>query len=239
MSFRSFLRPFALLAPICLLACGGEAPEPKTADDDAVTLEEEDDSGVSVSSEIGGLNQEKVDEVFAETVSSLTKCLNQGSRRNEYLGGAVNFFIRIGSSGEIDHARMAESTLGDRDTEKCMLGALRKHHWPKPVGGEVGLASKSLDFDPPSDVRPPTEWSQSDVDETLSKMGDDVYGCKKGSRARITATMYVDTNGSVIGAGIASDDDSGESAADCLVDLLKRTTFPSPGSWPAKVSFRL
>jgi hypothetical protein len=39
--------------------------------------------------------------------------------------------------------------------------------------------------------------------------------------------------------GIASSDESGEKAADCLVDLLKGAKFPSPGSWPAKVTFSL
>ena len=30
---------------------------------------------------------------------------------------------------------------------------------PKPVGGDVGLARKSFDFDPPNDVRPPADYS--------------------------------------------------------------------------------
>jgi hypothetical protein len=41
----------------------------------------------------------------------------------------------------------------------------------------------------------------------------------------------------VISAGIAPPDDRGERSVDCMVDVIKGLKFPSPGSWPAKVTF--
>ena len=55
----------------------------------------------------------------------------------------------------------------------------------------------------------------------------------------MTATVYVDPDGGALTAGVASSDDSGEEAADCVVGVLKDAKYPSPGSWPAKVTFEL
>jgi hypothetical protein len=38
---------------------------------------------------------------------------------------------------------------------------------------------------------------------------------------------------------MAPPDEQGEDAVDCIVDVLKQAKFPSPGSWPAKVTFTL
>ena len=51
--------------------------------------------------------------------------------------------------------------------------------------------------------------------------------------------MYVDTDGSVLSAGIAHAEDKGEAAADCILEVVKTASYPSPGSWPAKVTFSL
>jgi hypothetical protein len=50
--------------------------------------------------------------------------------------------------------------------------------------------------------------------------------------------MYVGPGGHVISAGIAAGSKDGDEKADCLATVLgKLRGLPSPGSWPAKVSF--
>ena len=119
---------------VSIAACGGSEPPPRTADE-APEQEDEQRSGVSVSSEIGGLDEAKVNAAFESSLSGLERCLRQGSSRVEFLGGAVSFFLKINTAGKVDGAYLEKSTLGDRDTEKCMLDALRSKKWPKPVGG--------------------------------------------------------------------------------------------------------
>ena len=63
--------------------------------------------------------------------------------------------------------------------------------------------------------------------------------CKRHVSGSLTATVYVDPDGAAVTAGVASSDDSGEAAADCVVSVLKGAKYPSPGSWPAKVTFEL
>lgn len=232
-----FLVPVLTLVP---LACGGGGePAPKTADDVDVGEERPARRGLQTSAEIGALDEEKVDKTFRRAQGALEECLRNGAERVEFLGGAVSFFLKIDSSGRLDHAHIEKSTLGDRETEKCMLSALRARSWPKPVGGEHGLARKSFEFDPPNDVRPPTEWDGSEVAPTLDELKDRITECKSAHSGAFEATLYVATDGSVLAAGVTPPDERGEQAVDCLVDALKSARFSSPGSWPAKVTFSL
>jgi hypothetical protein len=220
------------------LACGGSDAAPKTADDTpAVTAE--DRPAIATSAEIGGMNEDAVDAAFNSSVKSLQRCLDKGATRVEFLAGSVNFFLKINSQGKVDRAYLEHSTIGDRATERCMLDALRAKSWPKPVGGEHGLARKSFAFDPPNDVRPPTEWDQSDAAPGLKKIAPDLQACKEGRSGTFEATLYVDTEGKVLAASVTPPDEDGDTAVDCMVEILESASFPSPGSWPAKVTLHL
>ncbi len=227
-----------MLAMAACQACGGSEPAPKQPEP---STESNDDapSPVSVSAEIGGLSEEKVDKTFQSALTDFQSCLDDGAKRVEFLGGSVSFFIKIDVHGKVDHAHLEKSTIGDRDTEKCLLDSLRHKRWPKPVGGLHGLARKSFDFDPPNDVRAPTSWDGDRVSDAVGKLSHKLSTCKKGSSGSFEATMYVGTDGTVMAAGVTPPDEAGESDVDCLVGALKGASMPSPGSWPAKVTFTL
>jgi hypothetical protein len=73
----------------------------------------------------------------------------------------------------------------------------------------------------------------------VSTLSSQIAQCKHRAHGDFTATVYVDQDGSAVTAGIAASDESGEDAADCLAAALKGAKYPSPGSWPAKVTFSL
>jgi hypothetical protein len=227
---------------LSIAGCGGASAPPASSHDESESFEGgggHRESGVSASAEIGALDEEKVNRRFEAALRSLEKCVNDGARRVEFLGGAVSFYVKVDQAGRVAHAHVEESTLGDRATEKCMLDTLARQRWPKPVGGDMGYARKSFDFDPPNDVRPPTDWASERVSDAISSLADRIDECKSGSSGRYTVTMYVGTDGEPLAVGIAPPDEEGEAAADCLVDALKSAKYPPPGSWPAKVSFSL
>jgi len=237
MLFRVSQLARLVIPALIFLACSETAPAPKTADDKP-EVEEQHASRLTMSSEIGGLNEEKVNSAFESSLSGLERCLQQGSARVEFLGGSVSFFVKIDSAGKVDGAYLEKSTLGDRDTEKCMLDALRSRKWPKPVGGEHGLARKSFEFDPPNDVRAPAAYDEDHLNKGLGKIAGKLASCK-GGKGSYEATMYVATDGSVLSASVTPPNEDGEDSVDCLVSTLKGASFPSPGSWPAKVTFTL
>ncbi|HEY4105395.1 MAG TPA: AgmX/PglI C-terminal domain-containing protein, partial [Polyangiaceae bacterium] len=202
-SFRasSVLRFVATtLAIAACHACGGSEPPPQTPEK-AEAPEEHESHPISASAEIGGLNEEKVDRTFQSALSDFQRCIDDGAKRVEFLGGSVSFLVKIDTHGKVDHAHLEKSTIGDRDTEKCMLDSLRTKRWPKPVGGEHGLARKSFDFDPPNDVRAPTTWDGDRVSDAIAKLSKKLNACKQGSNGAFEATLYVGTDGSVMAAG--------------------------------------
>jgi hypothetical protein len=193
----------------------------------------------SAESEIGGLDDAKVKQTFEHLSSRLTGCYAAGAQRLPYLGGDVRFVVRIARDGSVRWAYVRDSTLGDRDTEVCMLGVLKAASWPKPLGGE-GLAENSFAFEPGNEERPPVAWSPEQLGPALRSARSALSQCRKKAGAKsIKATLYVETDGKATSVGVASADEKGEAAAPCVVEALKGLKFPSPGSYASKVSVTL
>jgi hypothetical protein len=241
MSTRKWRLALAVsIAPfLCLSACGGSEPPPEAPTQPTAPRKvARPKSGMSVSGQLGSLDDRKVDQTFARLMPSFQRCIADGATRVEFLGGHMRFLIRIREDGSIKWAYFSESTVGDRDTEKCMLSAIRAASWPPPIDGE-GQAEKNFDFDPSPDVRDPVPWTADRVAGALAHGRPRLAECTRGVRGRYRATAYVQTNGQVLSAGVAPPDERGEQSADCVANAIKDIKFPSPGSWPAKVTFEV
>lgn len=226
------------MAAALALSCSNPAPpkaeEPKadTSDRDAAHHA----SGPSFESEIGALDDTKVKQTFEHVSVRLTACFSKGAERIAYLAGDVRFVVRVAKDGSARWAYVKDSTLGDRETEVCMLGALKAASWPLPQGGE-GLAENTFTFDPGSEERPPVAWSPEQLGAAQRKVRGALAQCRKQSGTRsLKATMYVETDGKASSVGVASGDEKGDAAADCVIDALKGLKYPSPGSYASKVS---
>jgi hypothetical protein len=190
-----------------------------------------------MSGQLGSLDEGKVNETFATLVPRFGECLSQGSSRVEFIGGHVKFAIRIGLDGGAKWAYLSESTLGDRETERCMLNIAKSARWPIPEEGE-GQAQRAFDFDPSPDVRDAVPWGADRISKALASARAKLGQCAHRAPGKYHATVYVQTNGTPMAAGVAPPDERGESGpVDCMVDVIKAMRFPSPGSWPAKVTF--
>lgn len=221
-----------------ITACGGQKKDAEGPSKVVVDNEDEfEEDGVEMMQEFGGMSEEKVTKAFKRVQKDLVGCLGVDGPSSEYLGGQVAFLVTVDRSGRTLTAQMEQSSLGSYTAERCMLDILAKNHWPKPVGGHKGLARSGMEYDSGA-VRPPVQWEASDIDSTLSadKNAEILAACGGGGPFEITA--YVATSGKVLSAGVAHTDDDGETTAACLISAVEAMRFPSPGSWPAKVSFR-
>lgn len=235
--FRNLLA--AAASTVLGFGCGGKEEPPKTPDVVEPPPEAPHATDVSTLAEIGALDQEEVAKGFREAQRGIQACLIDGAKRVEFLGGDIAFFIKIDQQQKLAHVHAEHSSLGDRATEKCMFDALRNSTWPAPEGGLMGIAHSSFDFDMPNDVRPPVMWDSRRVKPQKSALHDQILECKHGSKGKFEATLYVDTEGSPISASVTPPDEAGESSVDCLVSLLLKAHYDSPGSWPVKVTFPL
>jgi hypothetical protein len=190
------------------------------------------------SSELGSVDAGAVKRAFAALDDKYMDCQRRALDRVEVLAGSLKVFLRIGPDGATKWAYLEESDLGDRETEKCLLDVITAAQWPKPDGGDAEVRH-SFEL-PLQSARPPSDWSSDKISSALGKSGEAIDKCKAGADTSYRATMYVGPGGKVLSAGIATSTKEGEARADCLSKaLMKMKGLPSPGSWPAKVTFGL
>ena len=233
---RSALRPFFAALTFSLLGCAAAPPPPAPVVTCAAPAPERADPGpLSYESETGGLNEEAMERAFGSLARQLQGCMAEGTARLSPLGGHLKLTVRVQRDGATKWVYLSESTLGDRETEKCVLDLARSKTWPLPVGGE-GLASKSFDIDA---MAQPVELDAKKVKTSVAKARSETAKCRRGVPGIFMATAYVRPDGRVLSAGVAPPDEKGEDVADCIVDALRRVRFRPHGGKAAKVSFEI
>lgn len=235
------LAPLSVLFLTCssLVACGGGKKPAEDAPKVEIDNEDEFDEGMEMMQEVGGMNEEKVTSTFKRLQPDLVDCLMTAGKGQDYLFGDVAFVVTVDRSGKAVAAHTERSTLGNYQAERCMLDVLTSSTWPKPVGGLIGYARNGMGYDAPEDIRPPVDWSSAEIDETLAdeKNRASLSACGSGGPYELTA--YVAPSGKVLSVGVAHTVENGEEKAACLVTAVEEVRFKSPGSWRAKVTFRL
>jgi hypothetical protein len=181
---------------LSLVGCGS-SPPPK-AEDPVKEDARPQSSGpkLQMSQELGSIDQRKVEQTFSSLVSgALEGCHKQGRDRVEYLTGDVKVFLRIDGNGRVKYGFFEDSTLGDRETEKCIMGIFNGTTWPKPDGGEAEVRS-GFGWGPGGE-REPTSWSSDKVTSALVDAKDvkkDVDKCKRGITGDFRVTAYVEAD---------------------------------------------
>src|SRR5262245_59616745 len=94
-------------------ACGA-APQPVESSNKERGTQSSSRSTISVESEIGALDEEKVQATFKRIEPALMACFGKGSRDLPYLAGDVRFVVRVNRKGQAVLAYVKDSTLGDR-----------------------------------------------------------------------------------------------------------------------------
>lgn len=235
------MKPSALIAlgfvAVGLLGCGADPKPPVAAPEPPKDTAMRPRGGVSVSAEIGALDEEATRKGFERASKGLMACYEKGAARVPFLAGDVAFYVRVAGDGSTKYAYVRDSSLGDRRVEECMLDVLRGIHWPQPVGGAEGEAKNDFHFEPGSDERQPVTWQPAQLGSPFRNAKDALRQCRKSVGAGpMKVTLYVETDGKPLAVGVSASDEKGEKAASCVVDTLSNLTFPSPGSYASKVT---
>lgn len=188
--------PIVLILAGAGMACGGAPELPKVEDPVSQQGGTTRKSGPTpqVSQELGSIDQRKVEQTFSGLQQgALETCHKQGRDRIEFMTGDVKVFLRIDQSGKVRYGYFEDSTLGDRETEKCILSELSRASWPKPEGGEAEVRS-GFGWGGGGE-REPTNWSSDKVQGALVDSKDvkkDVAKCKSGIKGDFKVTAYVE-----------------------------------------------
>ncbi|HEU4538170.1 MAG TPA: hypothetical protein VFS00_28810, partial [Polyangiaceae bacterium] len=193
----------------------------------------------AVEQEVGALNEQATTKAFWGLVPKLERCQQEGRARDErleFLAGDVELVVHVRRDGGARQAFLAKSTLGDREAERCIVAAARAAAWPRPEGGGEGVAKNAFQL-PLRAERDAVPWNDAKVAPALGAASGAFRACRRGNRARFDLTAYVDRDGTVIAAGASTPEGEAEAVAECLVKAAKGLKLPSPGGWPAKVTF--
>src|SRR5690606_9517266 len=104
--------------------------------------------------------------------------------------GDIEVAIRVKADGSLRHVFVAASDIGHADVEACILALHGEQSWPRPTGGEEGLARTRFGRDP--EGREPVAWSASDLGPAGPRLSNALAGCaRQAGGGALTLTMYV------------------------------------------------
>jgi hypothetical protein len=189
--------------------------------------------------EIGGLNQGEAEQSFRESIDGLQACLQQGVQRLDFIGGNIEFAVQVDASRHPTRVWAAQSSLGERQTEKCMFGVLRTVSWPAPQGGALGIARNSFEFEPHKGSVAPAVWDARKVRGVLARLDGRLAECRRDASSPLLITLYIGEGGKALSGGAASAEPLDDASVDCVVDTLLAAHYPAPEHTPTKVRFQL
>ncbi|MBK8251253.1 MAG: hypothetical protein IPK82_01110 [Polyangiaceae bacterium] len=222
------------LAAALLVGCGN-SPPPKAALLDSTPRAEKVDGGASYyEGEIGGMNEDAVEDKFKRLSGRIGGCFESAMGRVEQIGGSFTVSFRVDRGGKPRWAYMVSSTIGDRATEACILDLVRSEVWPKPLSGE-GLASKTIEIEP-SKAPHKLDDRRTKVAQNLARAR--ASSCKKGVNGAFMTTAYLEPDGRVRTVGVATPNEKTETVAECIVTQLQKVRFAAPGKI-AKITFQI
>jgi hypothetical protein len=96
----------------------------------------------------GGLPKAEVAKVLRANSHALRACYDRARARNPSLRGRVSFRLTVDGRGRVSLGEVVSSTLGEGDTEMCMVEATRGFKFPVPPGGAEATVSFQMSFAP-------------------------------------------------------------------------------------------
>lgn len=182
--------------------------------------------------------------IFKKRVESLrgswNDCYSHAHDKQETLEGKLTFTVRTHKDGSVKWAYIKDSDIGSRDVEKCVIDSIKATNFGPPTDAKEGeVQGHTLGWELDGDARAADPGAQGAVMPSIEKAKGKIESCRKGSKAKMTATIYVAKGGKPLSVGLAIDDPSGDEAIDCVVSVLMGLKYVNKASWPTKVTVQL
>jgi hypothetical protein len=231
-----------VLISILGAACGGGEPEPASAEPAATSGSEASfappQGGMQVEGILGTIPQRKIEETMQSKLPALQRCFFEGMGEVEFLAGHIKFYFRVALDGRVEYVHPRGSSIGHRATELCLLEVAKKTRFPQPKGGGPAEFVWGFELEGSGGVRAPVAWDESKVEKPLEDQRASVAACDLAD-SHYVVTLYVAPGGKVLSAGAAADSQPAADKIDCVLGAIKAWKLPDPGSYAAKVSFKL
>ena len=141
--------------------CGGgggsaddeELAEQEQSSGDEVEQAADEDESVAIEGLMGTISADAVDMAMQSRMSRFGGCFEQRWDDLDVLGGRILMAFRIRTDGSVLWVYPKESSVGDRETERCILDIAARIRFRRPRGGEAEF-EYPLELDTPSGRAP-------------------------------------------------------------------------------------
>jgi len=226
-----FSLTFALaLTGACATTTPGPPPAPaSTLWSSPAPAADPDADGLQLTGEQGSLSQGDAEAAIQRRWSELVHCYEEAGTARDFAGGPVKLRFFVDVQGRVADVHVLESRLGSFDVERCLVRIGRTIVFPRPQGGMQTSFEYSLEFRS-SGVQPVVDLPDGALDQTLAASLAEITARCGQIVGEVTATIYVDSMGTVLSVGLASSGPLPEELAACLARSLRRPLPPLPGA---------
>jgi TonB family protein len=96
----------------------------------------------------GSLDKEIIRRVIRRHINDVKACYERELAGQPDLGGRIEVEFTIGGTGQVVASTLADSTMGNRQVEACVVKAVREWEFPKPLGGGIVVVKYPFNFTP-------------------------------------------------------------------------------------------
>jgi hypothetical protein len=219
-----------------IAACSAQKPPPAVAPTVTADGPRESSDGLTVSGLRGTLTEREISAALEPRMPRFLRCVATRLGALEVLSGEIALAFHVATDGAVVAVHPRSSTLGDRETERCIVEVAKATRFPPPHGGEADF-SWPLEVPVDPDVRAPVAL---DADQVRSQLGEQaealVAACGGGPFA---VTAYIERDGSPSATGVAAPDGATDPELDCIAEGVRAWRFAPAGSYVAKLSFSM
>ncbi len=98
----------------------------------------------------GALNKDLIRQVVRRHRAQLRYCYESQLSRDPSITGKLVLHFTIDAKGNVTRVELVESSLGDENVEKCVMGRVRTWRFPEPKGGGTVTVTYPWTFRPPA-----------------------------------------------------------------------------------------
>jgi TonB family protein len=96
----------------------------------------------------GSLDKEIIRRIIRRHINEVKYCYEQELTRKADLGGRVAVTFTIAATGQVVTSVVQNSTMGNARVENCVVQAVRRWEFPKPLGGGIVIVTYPFSFTP-------------------------------------------------------------------------------------------
>jgi hypothetical protein len=194
--------------------------------------------GMGVKGITGSLNRGDVHQVMETRFEALMECMNRRPRGLRWVGGRIDFLIKVGADGRVCEARPVRSTIGYRPLELCLTEVVEQTPLPPPDGRDRTEVDWGMNVEPDRGRETPF-LKPAAVENALKRYADRTYkACEVPRRMRFEVTAYTGRSGKVLAAGVVPLKSVAPDKLECLLEEIKVWRLP-PVKRRSKVAFTL